>query len=176
MPRLEEVEPEDADAFTRKLYKRVGMVPNLYIQMANSAMVFDGFLKLNAALEGAKLDKKLREMVYLCTSQINNCEYCQASHTSMAVDHGVMTTEESIDARKGESADPKIDALLKFSKELVENRGHITDAALDKVREQGFGDEEIVEAIGTVGMATLSNYIAIVGQPDLDFLDAPPLD
>lgn len=176
MTRLYEVEPEEADAFTRKLYKRVGMVPNLYIQMANSSMVFDGFLKLNANLEGAKLDKKTREMVYLLTSQINGCEYCLASHTSTALEHGVMSKEESIQARKAQSDDPKTDAMLKFAKELVEGRGTVSDESLEKVKSQGFTDEEIVEAIGTIGMATLSNYIAKVGDPDLDFLDAPELD
>lgn len=176
MPRLTEIEPEDADAFTRKLYNRVGMVPNLYTQMANSAMVFDGFLKLNACLEGSKLEKKLREMVYLRTSQINGCEYCQASHTSTAVENGVMTREETIDARQGKSDDPRINALLSLTTELVTKRGHVKDETLEMVKAQGFSDEEIVDAIGTVGMATLSNYIAIVGEPDLDYLDAPEID
>ena len=67
MERLGYVEPEEADAFTKKLFKRVGMVPNLYCMMANSPMVFDGFIKLNACLEGARLDKKCREMIYLLT-------------------------------------------------------------------------------------------------------------
>ncbi len=176
MSRLEEIEPEDADAFTRKLYKRVGMVPNLYINMACSPMVFDGFLKLNASLEGAKLDKKTREMVYLLTSQINDCEYCLASHTSTAVEHGVMTKEESLDARRAKSEDPRIQAMLTFAKELVENRGTLCDETLELVRGQGFTDEEIVDAIGTIGMATLSNYVAQVAEPDLDFLDAPSLE
>jgi uncharacterized peroxidase-related enzyme len=176
MPRLTEIEPEDADAFTRKLYNRVGMVPNLYIQMANSAMVFDGFLKLNACLEGSKLEKKIREMVYLRTSQINGCVYCQASHTSTAVEHGILTQQETLDARRGRSDDPRIEAMLVFTTAVVTDRGHVTDELLERVRAQGFSDEEIVDAIGTMGMATLSNYIAIVGQPDLDFLDAPELD
>lgn len=176
MPRLHEIEPEDADAFTRKLYKRVGMVPNLYIQMANSAMVFDGFLKLNACLEGSTLEKKLREMVYLRTSQINGCEYCQASHTATAVEHGVMTKEETLDARRGTSSDTRINALLQLTTEIVTDRGHVKDETLEAARAQGFSDEEIVDAIGTIGMATLSNYIAIVGEPDLDYLDAPELE
>ena len=37
-------------------------------------------------------------------------------------------------------------------------------------------DEEIVEVVGTVALATLSNYVAGVAQPDLDFKDAPELE
>ena len=176
MSRLNYVEPEDADAFTRKLFQRVGMVPNLYCQMANSSTVFDGFIKLNACLEGAKLEKKLREQVYLLTSQINGCEYCLASHTTSAVEHGVMKKEESLDARRAASADPRTDAVLKFAAELVNKRGKATDETIEAVKAQGFGDEEIVEIIGTVALATLSNYVAGVGQTEMDYLDAPPLE
>ncbi len=176
MARLNYVEPEDADAFTRRLFERIGMVPSLYCVMANSSTVFDGFIKLTACLDAAKLDKRLREMVYLLTSQINGCEYCLASHTSTAVEHGVLTLDETLDARRGRSKDPKIDSLLRFAREVVERRGHVSDEAFHSVKQAGFSDEEIVEAIGTIALATLSNYVAIVGQPDLDYLDAPPLD
>ncbi len=176
MARLNYVEPEDADAFTRRLFERIGMVPSLYCVMANSSTLFDGFIKLTACLDAAKLDKRLREMVYLLTSQINGCEYCLASHTSTAVEHGVLTLDETLDARRGRSQDPKIDSLLKFAREVVEKRGHVSDETFQAVKGAGFSDDEIVEAIGTIALATLSNYIAIVGQPELDYLDAPPLD
>jgi uncharacterized peroxidase-related enzyme len=175
MTRLNEIEPEEADSFTRKLYKRVGMVPNLYIIMANSPMVFDGFLKLNSCLEGAKLDKKTREMVYLLTSQIDRCDYCLASHTQSATEHGVMTVAETLDARRARSDDPKLDAMLKFAQEVIEKRGHASDEALARVKEAGYSDEEIIDAVGTVALATLSNYVCSVGEPELDYLDAPPL-
>ena len=176
MSRLGYIEPEEADAFTRKLFQKIGMVPNLYCMMANSSTVFDGFIKLTACLDASKLDKKSREMVYLLTSQINGCEYCLGSHTSTAVEHGVMSVEETLDARRGESDDPKINALLRFTKELVEKRGHVSDETIDNLRDQGVTDEEIVETIGTIGLATLSNYIAIAGQTEMDYLDAPSIE
>jgi|Deesub1362A_J573_1020465.scaffolds.fasta_scaffold00596_11 uncharacterized peroxidase-related enzyme len=176
MSRFDYIEPEEADAFTRKLFKKIGMVPNLYCMMANSPNVFDGFIKLTACLDAAKLDKKTREMVYLLTSQINGCDYCLASHTSTAVEHGVMTKEETLDARRGRSEDPRIDAMLKFAREVVERRGHVSDETFQAVKDQGYTDEEIIDAIGTIALATLSNYIAIVGQTELDYLDAPPLE
>lgn len=176
MPRLNYIEPEEADAFTRKLFQKIGMVPNLYCMMANSSTVFDGFIKLTACLDASKLDKKLREMVYLLTSQINGCHYCLASHTATAVEHKVLTKEESVLARKAQNPDPRIDALLKFTKEVVEQRGHVSDQTFQVVKAQGFSDEEIMEALGTIALATLSNYTAIVGDTELDYLDAPPLD
>ncbi len=176
MERLNYVEPEEADNFTKRLFKRVGMVPNLYCMMANSAMAFDGFLKLNTSLEGSRLEKRYREMIYLATSRINGCEYCQASHTATAVEHGLLSPEECIQARKFESADPRADALLKFAREALEKRGKVTDECLQSVRNRGFTDEEIVEALGTISMAVFSNYVANVGHPEMDYLDAPPIE
>jgi uncharacterized peroxidase-related enzyme len=176
MTRFNYIEPEEADAFTRKLFQRIGMVPNLYCMMANSPNVFDGFIKLTACLDAGKLEKKIREMVYLLTSQINGCEYCLASHTASAVEHGVMTKEETLNARRGQSPEPRIDALLKFTRAVVEKRGHVDDAIFQAVKDQGFSDEEIMDAIGTIALATLSNYTAIVSQTEMDYLDAPPLN
>ena len=176
MERLKYIEPEDANALTRKLFRQIGMVPNLYAQMANSTMVFECFVRMTGTLDAANLDKKLREMVYLRTSEINGCEYCLGSHTTTATESGLMTMEETLDARRGKSADPKIDALLHFASEVVLNRGDVSDETLEAVREQGFGDEDIVDCLGTVALATLTNYIAKVGRPDMDYLDADPLE
>lgn len=176
MPRLNYVEPEEADAFTRQLFDQVGMVPNLYCMMANSSTVLDGFLKLIKYLEAARLDKKTREMVYLLTSQINGCDYCLASRTSTSMEHDVMSKEETLQARKAQSPDPRVNAMLGFAKEVVEKRGHVSDATMEKLRAQGFSDEEIVEALATIALATLTNYVALVGDVELDYPEAPPLD
>ena len=176
MERLNFIDPEEAEPFIKKLYDTIGLVPNLYCMMANSAMAFEGFVKWNANLEATSLEKKYREMVYLRTSRLNNCAYCQAAHTAVSVESGVLTSEEAIAARKGVSPDPKADALLKFTDEAVEKRGNVSDACLQKVRDQGFEDRHVVAALSTIALATLTNYLANVGQPDMDFLDAPPID
>ncbi len=176
MERLNFIDPEEAKPFIKKLFDKIGMVPNLYGMMANSAMSFDGFVKWNANLEATDLEKKYREMVYLRTSRLNDCAYCQAAHTAMSVEHGVLTSEEAIAARRGASPDPRADALLKFTDEAMEKRGSVSDACLQKVRDQGFEDRHIVDAISTIALATLTNFLANVGRPDMDFLDAPPID
>jgi alkylhydroperoxidase family enzyme len=87
-----------------------------------------------------------------------------------------MTLEETLDARRGTSSDPRIDAMLAFATGVVTSRGQVGDELLERVKAQGFSDEEIVEAIGMIGLATLSNYVANVGRPDLDYLDAPEIE
>jgi len=176
MSRLNYVEPEEAQPYVKKLFEKVGMVPNLYCMMANSVMAFDGFIKLNACLEGARLEKRYREMIYLATSQINGCTYCQASHTTTSVEHKILTPEECLQARRRRSPDPKADALLRFTDEVVTKRGDVSDETLQRVRDQGFKDHHIVAAVAVIALATLSNYVANVGRPDMDFLDAPPID
>jgi len=54
MPRMRQIEVEQASGLVRNLFgkveKSLGLIPNMFRCMANSTMGFDGFLKLNASL------------------------------------------------------------------------------------------------------------------------------
>jgi len=42
---------------------------------------------------------------------------------------------------------------------VVETRGQHSDEALDKVRNAGYTDEQIMEMVATVALATFTNYM-----------------
>lgn len=115
-------------------------------------------------------------MISLAVSQFNNCSYCIALHTSTAVDGGVLTKEECIQARRMKSSDPKAGAILMLTKEVLEKRGKIDDETLLLIKNKGFDDQETVEAIALISFITLANLVANVGKPELDFIEPPPLD
>ncbi|MFQ5881210.1 MAG: carboxymuconolactone decarboxylase family protein [Candidatus Methylomirabilales bacterium] len=79
MARIPYVEKEQAPEEIRQIYENIekarGMVPNLLKLMAYSPGLLRGFLGLNTALPGAKVDPRLRELAYLKTSQVNGCHY-----------------------------------------------------------------------------------------------------
>jgi len=69
MPRLKQLEPQDSDAWTRKLFRKVeeslGLLPNMFKCMGNSDVALDGFLSFNAGLGAGKLGGKNMKMKYL---------------------------------------------------------------------------------------------------------------
>jgi alkylhydroperoxidase family enzyme len=51
---------------------------------------------------------------------------------------------------------------------VVERRGHPSDEAFDEVRKAGYSDEQIMEMIATVSLATFTNYMNETIGTELD--------
>ena len=81
-----------------------------------------------------------------------------------------------MEARRMNSSDSKSDAVLSFTREALIKRGKINDETLALVKDQGFDDQEIVEMIAMVSFITLANFVANVGEPELDFLEPAPIN
>ena len=58
---------------------------------------------------------------------------------------------------------------MKFAVSIVENRGHVTEAAVETVRKAGFEDGETVEIVVHVALNTLTNYVNEVAGTEIDF-------
>ena len=172
MPRLQVIQPENASAEVRPFYDelndRFGMVPNLVRALANSPAALKGYLMLEQALEESVLPAKLREQISLTVSEVNGCPYCVAAHSAIGQAVG-LSDSELIDARQATSPDSRVDAALRFTRLLVEQRGSVTDDDLNLVRRAGFGDAEIAEIVAVVAWMTLSNYLNLVAETEIDF-------
>jgi alkylhydroperoxidase family enzyme len=58
-----------------KAEKVIGRVLNFHKVVAHSPRALSGYLVLSEALKEMKLDRKLRELAYLRTAQLNRCPY-----------------------------------------------------------------------------------------------------
>lgn len=70
-----------------------------------------------------------------------------------------LSQDEVGQAQRFESADEKRATALRFAHEVVETRGHPSDESFDAVREAGYTDEQIMEMVSTVALATFTNYM-----------------
>jgi alkylhydroperoxidase family enzyme len=70
-----------------------------------------------------------------------------------------MSEEEVERVQRFESEDDQRAAALRFAREVVENRGHPSDEALEEVRNAGYTDEQIIEMVATINLATFTNYM-----------------
>ena len=172
MPRLNPIDPNQTEGKAKALLdgvqKALGMAPNIVRTMANSPATLEGFLAFSRALNGGSLSRKLREVIALAVASLNDCRYCVAVHTAVSKRLGVDDAELARN-RDGRSSDPKIEAGLQFAYAIVEKRGWVSDDDLQRVRDAGYGDGEIVDIIATVGLNIFSNYFDHVAQTDVDF-------
>ncbi|MEX0792068.1 MAG: peroxidase-related enzyme [Pirellulaceae bacterium] len=172
MPRLNTVTPENATGETKEVFdvlqKKAGKVVNIFQGMGNSPAALKGYLGLTSALAEGDLTKAEREIVYLAVSERNGCTYCAAAHTMIGKKVG-LDDAELLDARRFVSKDPKHQALLSFVRRAMETQGFVDDGDITAVREAGYTDGQITEAIGYIALATFSNLFNHVYDTELDF-------
>ena len=172
MPRTIALTPEQVpaeskptlDAFTRN----IGFTPNMMATFAQSPIAFNAWASLLGSLSKA-LDVKTRDSIGLAVSEVNGCNYCLTVHSFTAQHMAKLPAEEIILARKGHASDPKRDAAVQFARLVISNRGRVSDADLEAVRNAGYTDANIMEIAALVAMYSLTNFINNVFDPEKDF-------
>lgn len=173
VPNREEVSTNNQEIFDT-LQRGVGFVPNLYAAMAHSDTALGNYLQFQNAK--TSLNNKEKEVVNLAVSEANGCRYCQSAHTAIAKMNG-FTDEQALELRKGFSTfSAKTDALAKVAKEITENKGRASEAALNNFFDQGYTKGNLVDVIVQVGDKTVMNYLHNLTQIDIDFPVAQELE
>lgn len=178
MPRLKAVTPEEATGKTKEIYdgliEKMGKVINIFQGMGNSPAALKAYLSMSGALAEGELSEEDREVIYLAVSEQNGCQYCVSAHTVIAGRKG-MSDEAVVSARKFEGDNAKHQALLKFVRRVIETKGFVEDEEIEAVRQAGYSDGQIAEAVAYIGLATYSNLFNHVNGSELDFPAAPEL-
>lgn len=166
VPTREQVSPANQAIFDN-LHKGLGFVPNLYAYYAKNETALGDYL----ALQNRKstLKAKEREVINLVTSQINGCRYCQSAHTALGKMNG-FTDEQILELRAGTASfDTKLDALVRFTAEVVEHRGRASEAAKARFFDAGYTEANLIDVVIIVGDKVISNYIHNLTGFEIDF-------
>jgi uncharacterized peroxidase-related enzyme len=173
MTNFAPVHPDSATGKAAELLaqvqKSVGQTPNMTKVMANSPALLKGYLALSAAVAGGTLPPAVRERLAISTAQLNGCEYCLSAHTYIGANIAKVEPAELDSARKGQSHDPHVAALLQLSNEIAENAGDVDDADIEAAREAGVTDEEIGELVANLALNILTNYFNVLAHVDNDW-------
>lgn len=155
--------------------RQLGVVPNLMKLLGNSPAALEGYLSLNGALSKGALDAKTRERIALAIAEINGCNYCLSAHTYLGKNVAKLDDAEIAANRNGNSSDPKAAAAVRFAAHVAQERGHVSDAELNVLKATGYTEAEIVEIVLHVALNTLTNYINVVAQTEIDFPKVTPV-
>lgn len=164
---------ENNQAIFDTLQNKLGFVPNIYAFIANNETALGDYL----TLQGRKstLSGKEKEVVNLVSSQINGCSYCQSAHTAIGKLNG-FTDEQILEIRGGSiSFNGKLDALVKFTSSVVNNRGRASEEAKANFFAAGYDAASLVDVVLLVGEISVTNYIHNLTQVPIDFPIAPSL-
>lgn len=173
VPTRDEVSATNQAIFDN-LNKGLGFVPNLYAYYAKNETALADYL----AFQNRKstLKAKEREVINLVTSQLNGCRYCQSAHTALGKMNG-FTEDQILELREGSASfDSKFDALAKFTKSVVENRGRATEEAKEAFFSAGYTEASLIDVVIVIGDKIISNYIHNITGFTIDFPIAPELN
>ncbi len=161
--------PEASRPILENIQKGFGFVPNLMATFANSPTVLEGYLALDAVYDKGTFTPAERQIILLTASLANECGYCVAAHSTVAKAFLKVPAETVAAIRAGKPvADAKLNALVTFTRELVEKRGHVSDATLQNFLAAGYTAPQAMEVLLGVALKTISNY--------LDHWNPAPLD
>jgi uncharacterized peroxidase-related enzyme len=150
--------PEAARQILADTQRRLGFVPNLYGNLAESPEALQGYASLSALFTKTALTPGEQQVVLLVTSVENGCEFCVAAHSFLA--KAAKVDAHAVGAlRQGEAiADGKLNALARFTRSVVQRRGHLPDAEVNAFLAAGYQQRHILDVLLGVAMKTLSNY------------------
>ena len=175
MPRLAVIDPANATGRVKEIFDGPlkGKHINIFKGMANSPVGLDAYLAIAGALSKSRLSKSEQESIALALAEANDCAYCLAAHTVLGKQAG-LSEAQTLGARKGEIGDdPKLNALVRFTVQLNEKNGFVSDQNLADFKAAGYDDGHIVEVLVVVALNTYTNLFNHVNDTAIDF-PAPP--
>ena len=160
IPRLarNQVSEESGAIYDRYLRER-GNVPNFFRTMANRPEIFQTMIAhFEAILTTGTLSTKLKELVIVRTSQLNQCEYCLDSHTKLAVKLG--WSKEQVEALPKAAASGLFSAAelaaIHLAEKMTTDSNNYSDAEFAELREF-YTEGEVVELMTAIGIFNYFN-------------------
>ena len=171
LPLTKEQAAPQVHAIFDKLTHVFGYMPGFFGTMARVPDALVHFLPLySAVIDKGAVDRKLKELAYLKTAQINGCEYCFRAHSASGKKSGV--SQEQIGAlafyRRSAAFDEKEKAVLLFAERMTRGSSAMRESGITDLK-QYFSDDQIVELTLTVAISNFTNRFndALSVTPDL---------
>ena len=145
---------------------QIGFVPNVFAVIAESPSALKAFIELNNQFAESSLNVTSREIIQMAASVENQCAYCVSGHTAFADMQNI--SSDTIDAIRNNQpiADSKLEALNKFTRLLVRNRGMVSEKEVQKFLDAGYTPEHVLEVILGICVKTFSNLANnVIGIP-----------
>lgn len=160
--------PEAARPHLESAKRRMGFVTTLNAVMAESPELLAGYNALAEQFGKSSLPGPAKHVVWITASVQNQCHYCVAAHTTIALRAGV--SAEVVDAlRAGKPLpDSALEPVRRITESMVANQGWLTDSEVDDFLAAGHTQRHLLDIVLGVGMKTLSNYTNHIAHTPLD--------
>lgn len=158
MGRIRPLEVQEVDNEAKAIFedflKERGNIPNMFRTLAHRPVLLKtAFDHFRAVLKTGTVEFKLKEMVAVRVSQMNECQYWLSSHTAIAKGAGV--SDDTIREMENKLKNPELFTdkelvALEFAEIMTTDSNNVTDELYSELK-QYFNEGEIVELACVVG-------------------------
>lgn len=146
---------------------KAGQLPNVLGVLAGSPAALRAYARFRSELAHGVLEESTIARVALGVAQLHGSEPGVTLRTQTARRAGV-GVDEIARARRFESADPTMAALLRWTRAVARDRGRVDDALHEAVKEAGWTDEDLLEVIAVVALESFTALVNVAGSVPLD--------
>lgn len=137
-----------------------GYIPNLIGLLANSPTALETYRTVGEINRRNSLTPTEREVIQITAAVTNGCAFCVAGHTAFSIKR-IQMSPDLLEALRNSTPiddDPKLDTLAKFTIAVINTKGRVGDEALADFFEAGYTQENALDVILGVSLASLCNY------------------
>ncbi|OZI29230.1 alkylhydroperoxidase [Bordetella genomosp. 1] len=173
MARLTLHTPDTAPEATRPALQAAqqsaGFLSNLLAVLANAPVALEAYQTLSAINARASLTLPQREVVQLIAATTHGCDFCVAGHTALGLNKAKLPAAVVDALRAGQPLpDAQLEALARFTREVIATRGKVSDAVLADFLATGHTEGQALEVIVGIGLATICNFANVLAQTPLN--------
>lgn len=165
-----ETAPEKAKERMEMVQKANGFIPNLIGVLANSPQALEMYQEVGKINSRSSLTPEEIEVVQITAAAHNGCDFCVAGHTKIGTLKLKMPENvlNALRARTTIEDNAKYQALAQFTMQLIDKRGKVSDEELAAIKAAGYSEQNILDVVLGVALATLCNYANNVAQNDIN--------
>ena len=160
--------PAGSRAPLEKLQQVFGMVPNVAGVIANSPVLANIFVPLFAGVHGGTFTEPEIQTLLLTNAVTNSCAWAVAFHSHLARQAGLTAADVQAIRERRVPQEPRYAALSVYARSLIEQRGHVGDAAVAALLSADFKPEQALEVLAVSAASTITNYTLNIAEPPLE--------
>jgi uncharacterized peroxidase-related enzyme len=160
--------PEKSRETLKAIQEKMGMIPNVLGEIAESPALLKGYWELSEANRLGTFTPVELQVVQMTTSWLNDCDYCIAAHSTLAEKGGV--PREIIESLRHDAPlkDAKMEALRQFTKTVMKRMGRVEKPDMDAFFKAGYDKSHVFQVIQNVALKLITNYTNHIARTPLD--------
>lgn len=140
-----------------------GQLSNFLGVLAGAPAVLRAYARFRSELRHGTLPLKTQQRIALAVAQYQRSDYWLSMLQRTARDAGLGLDEITL-AREFDSQDEREAKLLRFVRAVLESEGAPPLHLHEEAREEGWTDEQILEAVAHVALGTFTNLVTRAGN------------